>query len=79
MPCGYLFSVSLGFYDNVGQADTRKTSAGEITEFIHTQDELFIRLGLSRKHRSPDGRDGYWIQVNGIYTFPEFDRLVRSY
>jgi hypothetical protein len=75
----YLPITDLGFYDNVGRTATRKISADEITEFIHAQDVLMIRLGLSRKFSSKDGRDGYWMQVNGIYTFPEYDRLVRSY
>lgn len=75
----FLPITDLGFYDNVGRTATRKIKADEITEFIQAQDELFIRLGLSRRFKSKDGRDGYWIQVNGIYTFPEYDHLVRSY
>jgi hypothetical protein len=75
----YLGITDLGFFDNVGCAATRKISADEITEFIHAQDVLMIRLGLSQPYSSPDGRSGFWMQVNGIYTFPEFDKLVRSY
>ncbi|MCA9031596.1 MAG: hypothetical protein KDA69_09400 [Planctomycetaceae bacterium] len=43
----------------------------ELHQHIRSQSELFLRLGLSRKWKSPDdGREGYWIQINGIYTFP---------
>jgi hypothetical protein len=75
----FLSITDLGFFDNVGQADTSRTSAEEITEFIHEQDELFIRLGLSRWFKSPQGIEGYWMQVNGIYTFPNYQQIVRSY
>lgn len=75
----FLSITDLGFFDNVGQARARRTNAEEITEFIHNQDELYIRLGLSRWFKSPQKIEGYWMQVNGIYTFPEYDRVVRSY
>lgn len=75
----YLSITDLGFYDNVGQSKERKTSAEEITEFIHDQDMLMIRLGLGRKYKNEDGRDGYWMQVNGIYTFPHYNKIVRGY
>ena len=75
----YLGITDLGFSDNVGDSATHKITADEITDFIHAQDVLMIRLGLSQKFASPDGRQGFWMQVNGIYTFPEYDKLVRSY
>lgn len=75
----YLSITDLGFYDNVGQTKERKTNAEEITEFIHDQDMLMIRLGLGRKYKNEDGRDGYWMQVNGIYTFPHYNKIVRGY
>lgn len=75
----FLPITDLGFYVNVGQSETRKISAKEITEFIQGQDVLYVRLGLGRKHKSQDGREGYWMQVNGIYTFPNYQKIVRSY
>ncbi len=75
----FLSITDLGFYVNVGQSATRKISTKEITDFIHRQDELFIRLGLGRSHKADDGREGYWLQVNGIYTFPNYQQIVRSY
>jgi hypothetical protein len=50
-----------------------------INDFIHEQDELYLRVGLTRAHTSPDGRHGYWLQINGIYTFPEYHKGIRSY
>lgn len=75
----FLSITDLGFYVNVGQSATRKISAKKITDSIHEQDELFIRLGLGRQHKADDGREGYWMQINGIYTFPNYQQIVRSY
>ena len=68
-----------GFYDYSQQNpdDFRKVS--ELNQFIHAQDELYLRLGLSRAYQAPDGRNGYWIQLNGIYTFPEKLEYIRCY
>ncbi len=40
--------------------------------FIDYAEDVFLRIGLSRVWESPhDGRRGYWLQVNGIHTFPD--------
>lgn len=75
----FLSITDLGFYVNVGQSSTRKISAQQITEFIQEQDVLYIRLGLGRKHKADDGREGYWMHINGIYTFPNYQKIVRTY
>jgi hypothetical protein len=43
-----------------------------------------IRAGVKRVisrlyTHEKDGRSGFWIQVNGIYTLPEFMTEVRTY
>jgi hypothetical protein len=40
---------------------------------------VYLRLGLSRVHRASADRDGCWVQVNGIYTFPSKINVVRGY
>ncbi len=50
-----------------------------LNTFIHSQQELYIRLGLGRIHQSKDGRNGFWLQVNGIYTFPEYLKKIRCH
>jgi len=74
----YLPITDLGFYnyamkhiDDIDFPDT-------INTFIDEQEELYLRIGLSGRYES-NGRDGYWLQVNGIYTFPNFDTEIRSY
>lgn len=68
--------TDLGFYkyalEHISELDS-------INDFIHNQDEVYLRVGLTRAHTSPDGRHGYWLQINGIYTFPDYHKRIRSY
>jgi len=70
--------TDLGFYDYT-RAHLRTHELARLNHFVHTQEQLYLRLGLSREHHAPDGRAGYWLQVNGIYTFPSYLKQVRSY
>ena len=74
----YLPITDRGFYDYAKkhQDDGR---LDEVTSLIENQDEVFLRVGLSRAW-SPNGdSDCYWLQVNGIYTFPDFHDEIRTY
>lgn len=51
----------------------------EIQEFIRHQPEVYLRLGLGRPWKADNGDEGYWVQVNGIYSFPEFFKSLRKY
>jgi hypothetical protein len=79
---GHLFSfigvTDLGFHDF---AQKNRTGNGliAVNDLLQGQDEVFLRVGLSREFAAPDGRIGYWLQVNGIYTFPHFHEGIRSY
>lgn len=33
-------------------------------------EEVFMRVGLSRGYTGKNGKQGYWMQANGIYCFP---------
>lgn len=74
----YLSITDRGFHDYAKkhQDDGR---LHEVTSLIDEQDEVYLRIGLSRVFQSPDGRNGYWLQVNGIYTYPLFHQEIRSY
>lgn len=73
----YLPITDLGFYNYAEK--NKGDSFSTLNNFIHSQSEVFFRLGLSREYRSPDGRNGFWLQVNGIYTFPEYLQEIRCY
>jgi hypothetical protein len=68
-----------GFYDYAQQHREDARAFLQIKRFIQSQQELYLRLGLSRAYKAPDGREGYWIQLNGIYTFPDKLAYIRCY
>ncbi len=74
----YLSVADLGFY-NFAVSRQKDPYYTELNEFLYSQKKVYVRIGLGRRHKAKDGRDGYWIQVNGIYTFPEFKTNLRTY
>jgi hypothetical protein len=75
----YLSITDLGFHNLAVSKQKDPDYTDELNEFIYSQRKVYLRIGLSRRHKSDDGRDGFWIQVNGIYTFPEFMTKIRTY
>ncbi len=75
----YVSITDLGFYDHAVEIRKHTGCLERLNDFIHEQEELLLRVGLSRRHPAPDGREGYWIQVNGIYTFPDYQRHIRAH
>jgi len=74
----YLPITDLGFYNYALNHFKDSKFPNDINTFIDSQKELYLRIGLSGRYKN-NGRDGYWLQVNGIYTFPNFDTEIRSY
>ncbi|WP_027721986.1 hypothetical protein [Maridesulfovibrio zosterae] len=42
----------------------------ELNALLAGGEVVYIRAGLSRLYESKSGKQGYWMQANGIYTFP---------
>lgn len=71
-------------FENLSVADRGFPSYGNHTEAtrtlrqlhesISTQKKIFLRIGVSRYYKIGD-RFGYWLQVNGIYMFPELKKM----
>lgn len=74
----FLTVTDLGVNDLVGRIGGA-TVCAEGQRIFRQQPHVYIRLGLSRHYQAPNGRAGYWLQVNGIYSFPEFYRPAREY
>jgi hypothetical protein len=74
----YLSITDFGFFEYAVR-HAAENKINELNDFIHSQEELYIRLGLGRIHQTNDGRNGFWLQVNGIYTFPEYNKEIRHY
>lgn len=75
----FLSITDLGFYNLAKSKSSEPKFLDELNKFIRSQEKVYLRVGLSRKYESPDGRKGFWVQINGIYTFPEFLPTVRDY
>jgi hypothetical protein len=79
----YISITDLGFYEYAMSHAAEHGALDSLTQrvngFLHSQEEVFVRVGLSREYQSPDGRRGFWIQANGIYTFPGCPADIRCY
>ncbi|OBQ55191.1 dual OB domain-containing protein [Halodesulfovibrio spirochaetisodalis] len=74
----FLSITDRGFHD-YAMEHYESDKMDSLEEFIAKQEEVYLRIGLSRKYATPDGREGYWLQGNGIYTFPDFLPEIRQY
>jgi len=75
----YLAITDYGFYFYAKNHYQTSCSYDEINSVIQSQEEVFLRIGLGRLYRNPAGKEGFWIQVNGIYSFPNYFQDVRKY
>lgn len=76
----YLSITDLGFHTLAVSKQRDPDYTDELNKYICSQKKVYLRVGLGRRYKHPtDGRDGFWIQVNGIYTFPDFMTEVRTY
>ncbi|MCP4095881.1 MAG: hypothetical protein GY748_06540 [Planctomycetaceae bacterium] len=73
----YLSITDRGFFD-YAKKHQNDGQLNEVQKFILTQKEVYLRIGVGRRFNIGD-RDGYWLQVNGIYTFPSFHEEIRKY
>jgi hypothetical protein len=76
--------TDLGFCDHVKVLKESDPKLKQLNAFIQAQEIVYLRIGLSRIHEAPGtsgkpGRKGYWAQLNGIYTFPNYRTDLRRY
>jgi len=73
----YISITDLGFYD-FAESIQLSNELDTLNAFICSQSEIYLRLGLSKAW--DNGKvNGYWMQVNGLYTFPDYHREIRRY
>lgn len=75
----FLGITDRGFVDQASKIQGDRSAIAQMNYHVQSQEELYLRIGLSRPHQSNDGRNGYWLQVNGIYTFPDYLDYIRCY
>lgn len=76
---GFVSVADRGFSDYSLENPDDRQKVAELNQFIRSQDELYLRLGVGRPWPNKDGENGHWIQLNGIYTFPEKLEYIRCY
>jgi len=74
----YLPITDLGFYGFAESIHMSHDGLKTLKAFICSQSEIYLRLGLSKPWDNGKA-NGYWIQVNGLYTFPDYHHEIRSY
>ncbi len=70
--------TDLGFH-KFAQSRHHAGNLGDLNNWIHNQAEVFLRIGLSRAFQPPDQKNAYWMQANGIYTFPDAPPGIRKH
>lgn len=73
----FISITDLGFFD-YAYANRSREGLVEINKQIQSSSEIFLRVGMSRAH-AVGQRNGYWIQINGIYSFPNKIEVARGY
>jgi hypothetical protein len=75
----YLPVTDLGFSDHVRSVLKGDPGLLNLNAFLGTQKTLYLRLGLTRQWGPSPDKQGYWVQLNGIYSFPNFRKDLRVY
>lgn len=77
----FLKVTDLGFSDHLAKIQEAPFGAQRLSKFLLDQDVLYLRVGLGQ-HFAPnndESRRGYYVQINGIYSFPSFRQDLRMY
>lgn len=71
--------TDLGFSDHAINLRAADPDLENLNRFIRKQTEVYVRLGLGRAYTAPNKPEACWIQLNGIYTFPEYRLDIRHH
>lgn len=75
----FLPVTDLGFSDHIHSVLEEDPELKDLNMFLGSQNLLYLRLGLTRQWGATSENQGYWVQLNGIYSFPNFRRDLRVY
>lgn len=68
----YVKLTDIGLHNFYNQSSDKEQAIKKIEDAISKQNRIYLRIGLGRVHQVGDGPRAYYLQVNGIYTFPEY-------
>ncbi len=75
----FLSITDFGLHEHAEKYYQESGNYSNINNLIHAQEEVFLRIGISRFYEAQNGKAGFWIQMNGIYSFPEYFEAARKY
>jgi hypothetical protein len=75
----FLSVTDLGLHSYAENHYREAGNYADVNNLIYSQKEVYVRIGLSRFYKAQDGRAGFWIQVNGLYSFPNYFETARQY
>lgn len=70
--------TDLGFHRHV-QTLLQAGKLRQVNDFINAQAQIYLRVGLARPWAKDGRQPSCWLQVNGVYTFPNYTAWIRSY
>ncbi len=59
------------------EANSGNRAIDRLNSFLHRQETVYLRIGIGRLFRANE-RQGYWLQVNGVYSFPDWIPGTRA-
>jgi hypothetical protein len=71
--------TDVGLSDHILSSPQPAVVARKFTNLLARQIDIFLRVGIGRPYATPDGRHGYWLQVNSILTLPHTLDEFRRY
>lgn len=75
----YMPVTDLGYSDHISKIQEQDPLLSELNGFLQAQECLYLRVGLGRRYAANPERDGFWVQLNGIYSFPSQRKDLRIY
>lgn len=65
-----------GIWHAIHQSEDPLKTLQQMATHVNRQESAYLRIGIGRPFQADDGRHGYWLQVNGLYTSPS---LINSF
>lgn len=75
----YMPVTDVGISHYVDSSQNKLDSLRQLNNHIKSQEEVFMRIGISRPYQTDDGRNGYWLQVNSLFSFPDLHKCIEDY
>lgn len=75
----YVPVTDLGYSDHISKIQEQDPTLAKLNGFLQSQECLYLRVGLGRRYAANAERDGFWVQLNGIYSFPSQRKDLRIY